>query len=816
MIRVRSTYNIKQSLIDLQTYIYWLKKNNFNEAIIVDTNPSSFIAFYNLCLENQIKPVFGYEKNNEYVIFPTTNESLVNFYEVINGNENDFSNLIVYKLNSELSFKNALKIEKNFNHEIYNSLFKSEFAPKILTEKINVLTKEDYCIDDIIIQNTKYEITAQNHLKKFENDYQILVSKIQNKIESKNIKLTTVEKQRLNYELKIIKEKKFCSYFLIYAQIVEYLNQKQILYGFGRGSASSSYVCYILNITKINPIKYGLIFERFLSLDRSTLPDIDLDIDANYRDEVIELLLKKYQNSCFICTYVKLGTRNAQLIVNEKYKLPDLILKKLLDKTQIKTLLDTDSSLVSFVNEVNKLKNVIVGTNKHPAGIVISDVQLNKYMPIKDSTSLFEYKYLEQLGFVKFDILKLNTLSSVKKTVELIKENYLNIEKFDLNDPKIFNLLNDMQTKYVFQLDSTLVKSILKKFKVESFDDLAILISLNRPGTLHLVEKIVLNKKNKVNTNSTYGVILFQEQIMELLINKYQLNAKQANSIRIAISKKDQVQMEKIRAYIVKKGQDPKWFDEVKSASSYAFNKAHAYSYARLVMQILFYKTYYPLEFLLAFTQDSLSQNDIIYLKYRNIKIEKFNNELKSQNFQNKVNLNLNVLKIDPQIKTFIVENKVENFMEVRNRFENKINDNDIKSLVASKLFENKYQTCDGYEIKFNNLSSLLRVRQWSKELNKEKWMLKEADIARMQLEIFGFSFADAFKNNSQIYIEEVKKFPNMIRGTLICNYGRLEFICFESIDIQVNTTYKANLVVNFYNQDMSLIIKNLQISKNN
>lgn len=812
MIRVRSCYSIKKSLIDLNKYLKWIKNNQIKNAILVDTSMSAFIAFYNLCCKQNIKPIFGFEKEDEYIVFPTTTASLETFYKVINHDESDFSSLIVYKLNTNIEFCNAHSVNKIFDHDVYNSLNNTEFFKECGLKDLKVLTKLDYHIDENLILATNYKIKPQNYLFQFENAHKMLVAKINKNLKEKNIVLTIAEQKRLNYELQIIKNKDFSSYFLIYAQIITYLNQKKILYGFGRGSASSSFVCYLLNITKINPLKYGLLFERFLSENRNNYPDIDLDIDATYRDELVQVLMKKYSSSCQISTYVRLGIKKAQDIVNVKYKLPQLILKKLRDSQEVEQLIRTDSTLVNFIKDVNIIKNLIINKSVHPAGIIIANCDIQKYLPVENNICAYEYKELEWMGYVKFDLLKLNTLSLIQNTVKTIKKNHLKIKPFSLEDKNLFNLVNEMQTKYVFQLDSMLARNIIKKFKIDSFDDLAILISLNRPGTMHLLEKIVEAKNKKIKTNSTYGVIIFQEQIMSLLVSKYNLSSNQANNIRIAISKKDVEKMNQIRKYIISQKQDPKWLDEVSKASEYAFNKAHAYAYARLVMQILYYKYYYVNEFLLNFTKDNLTLEDIIYLKYRKSNINAFGLTNNTQIKNNILKLGLKYLKIDPSIKNYIIEQKCNDFMQIRHKFDNKINDQDIKNLISSQIFKNKYQTSDKYELEYNKIPSLLRVRQWLREENKEKWMFNEQQINFLQTQVMGFSFNNIFSENNIIKIEFIQKLPKMIKGTLICNYGRLEFVYFQQTPLKENMYYKVKLVPSFYKGDMNVIISDIKI----
>lgn len=812
MIRLRSNYCLKKSLIEIDKYILWLKKNDLKVGILVDTNINGFMHFYNLCLENNIKPIIGFEKEQEYIIFPTSTKSLSNFFNHINNNSLNFENLIVYDISSSLNFDNCFYKTKNFDHEIYNGLQNFLFWKEILDTNLKIITKENYIVDKNLIEATNYEINKDFNMYTFESDYKKLISILASKIKQKNLVLNEVETKRLNFELKVIREKNFCSYFLIFVDIISYLKKNQILYGFGRGSSPSSFICYLLDISKINPLINNLYFERFLNMERMDFPDIDLDIDASKQEEIMNYLMKKYPNSGKIITFVTLGVKKAQDIVNKKYKFPELILKKLRSgsKNEIENLIKTDNNITNFSNDVEQISNQIVDINVHPAGIIIANTNLSSKVPILNNIIGWEYKWLEKLGYVKLDLLKLTTLTHIKKVNDLIKKNYVNMQKFSINDEKIFKLVNNLETKYVFQISSNLARNILKNFKITCFSDLAILISLNRPGTKDLIEQIKQNQKNNKNSNKTYNVLIYQEQIMSLLVAKYKLNPSQANNIRIAISKKDNNYLNKVEEYIKSKNYDLKWLNYAKKYTKFAFNKAHAYSYARLVMQILYYKTYYPLEFMLTFTEDNLSIDDFAYLKYRKQELREFNLQTNSKIMKNKLHLGLKYLKIDSTIKNFMISKQTSNLVTIRNQFENKISNNDIKKLVLSNIFKNKIQTSDKFEIENNNMSSLMRVRSWEKLENKLNYTYTTNEFNFLQLQVLGFSFTQVFENLNTIYIEDVEFRNNMMFGVLLCNYGRINFIAFEKLNLELNHLYICNFYASFFNLEMNIVIKNI------
>lgn len=806
MIRLRSTYSINKSVICFDEYIKWLKEHKKKSAILVDVNTSSFVSFFNLCKKNNLFPIIGFEKENEYIIFPTNEDSLINFYSVVNGDESSFTGLIVYKLETNNEFPGAFKIIKNFDHDVYNALEYNEYYNSVIDEQINICTIEDYKIDVLLIENTTYKLNMDFKLYKFKNDDQLLVSLIKKQILKNKINLTGEQKKRLNYELKIIREKNFASYFLIFYKIINYLNDQKILYGFGRGSSASSYVCYLLNITKIDPLQYGLIFERFLNKGRVDFPDIDLDIDSTKRVEVMNFILSTFKNSAQISTFNHLGLTRAQKIVNEKFKLPQLILSKISKNEDIELLIKTDKRVNDFIKNVNKLKNIIIGKSVHPAGIIISNVELNKYCQVTNGIINADYYSLEFCNFVKFDLLNLNALNNILKTTNLIKKYNAKRVPFDLNDQNVFKMLNNLETKYLFQIDSSLSRQILNKFKINSFDDLAILISLNRPGTKSLVERIVNNQKQKKNSNKTYDVLIFQEQIINMLANEYNLSPSQSDIIRTAISKKDETKLKKLEKYILSKNMNLKYLNYAKEYTSFAFNKAHAYSYAKLVMQIAYFKYYYPLEFMLGFTNDSLELNDIQYLKTLNININGFTKNMDTEINGDIVKLGLKYLKIDPKIKKFISENKINELVELRNNFD-RISDRDIKEIIFSEIFRDKIQTSDKFEIENNSISSLMRMRNWSKLDNKIANMYTEKEFYYNQLLTFGFCFSNVFSTNWVVEIEHFQKYGKVYRGTLISNLGRFDFIMYENLNFEIGKRYLVRAKFNFYDRDQSVII---------
>ena len=452
---------------------------------------------------------------------------------------------------------------------------------------------------------------------------------------------------RLDYELEIIKQKGFSSYFLIVYDFINYAKENKIPVGPGRGSGAGSLVSYCLGITDIDPIKYGLLFERFLNPARKTLPDLDIDFADYGRDKVIEYVKQKYgrQNVVQIITFNTLKIKNAIRDIVRVLGLPVSLadkISKLIPQAdmsveeaireikEIKDLYDSDKN----VKQVLELAKDVVGrkrhTGIHASGVIISKGDITDFTPLykrsKEDPVTTQYydEILSDLGLLKVDFLGLKTLSVIEETIKLVKQNYsidLEIEKIPLDDKKTFRLLQEGKTTGVFQLESSGMQDLLRKLKPSVFEDIIACIALYRPGPIRsgmvneFVERKHKRKEIKYDHPSlepvlrdTYGVLVYQEQVMQIGQVIGNFSPEEADDLRKAVAKKIPEEIEKMETKFLEGAKRKKVdlnvarkiYQQILNFGGYGFNKSHAAAYALTSYRCAYLKAHYPLEYMIA------------------------------------------------------------------------------------------------------------------------------------------------------------------------------------------------------------------------
>lgn len=461
---------------------------------------------------------------------------------------------------------------------------------------------------------------------------------------------------RLNYELDVIHTKGYDAYFVIVWDFINYARKQGIPVGPGRGSAAGSMVSYVLGITDIDPLKYGLIFERFLNPERKSMPDIDIDFCYNRRQEVIDYVKGHYGNDHVsqIITFGRLKARAVIRDVGRVFELPipfvDKIAKLIPSKAKnIKAALETEQELLELYRQDNDVKRLIDTAQEleglarhsgiHAAGVVISKHPLIDCAPLyatngQDISTQYEMKNLEQIGLLKMDFLGLRTLTVMDDAVNFIKQNRgveLDLSAIPLDDKVTAGLLQKGQTVGVFQLESEGMKKIVMDLQPECFEDLIPLVALYRPGPLGsgMVDDFIAcrHKKKKIEykhpmlepiLNETYGVILYQDQVMKISNELAGFSMGQADLLTRAMGKKKHDVMAKQKEFFiegsVKNGVPAKIaeeiFDLMAYFAGYGFNKAHSTCYAYIVYQTAFLKANYPVEFMAALLTSIMDKSD--------------------------------------------------------------------------------------------------------------------------------------------------------------------------------------------------------------
>jgi DNA polymerase-3 subunit alpha len=460
--------------------------------------------------------------------------------------------------------------------------------------------------------------------------------------------LTTEIKDRIDHELSVIKKMGFAGYFLITADFIEAAKKRNIPVGLGRGSAAGSIVAYNIGITGVDPLKYGLLFERFLNPERVSMPDIDIDFCVERRDEVIEYVREKYgrKNVAQIVTFNTMASRAVIRDVSRVLKIPipeaDRIAKLVpidgskpmrLSKAfknveELREIAESDDvQKKELIKYSQTLEGIARNTSVHAAGVIITPEAVTNYAPLQQTsdgeiTTQWTMGWSEEIGLLKMDFLGLRNLTVIQKTEKLISKRLgqnFSISDVPLNDEKTFKLFSEGATVGIFQFESSGMQEYLKKLKPSRIDDLVAMNALYRPGPMKMIENFVDRKfgKEKIEylhpklepiLEETYGVIVYQEQVMKISSDLAGFTMAQADSMRRAMGKKKLKEMAKQKKEFIRgcvqnklnKKDAEEIFELIEKFAEYGFNKSHAVAYAIIAYQTGYLKAHYPAEFLSA------------------------------------------------------------------------------------------------------------------------------------------------------------------------------------------------------------------------
>ena len=460
-------------------------------------------------------------------------------------------------------------------------------------------------------------------------------------------------RQRLDFELETIRTMGYVDYFLIVWDFIKYARDHDIIVGPGRGSAAGSLVSYTLGITKLDPMRYQLLFERFLNPERVSMPDIDVDFCFERRQEVIDYVVEKYGKDRVV-QIVTFGTMAARGVIRDVGRALDLpyarvdsiakmvpnelniTIKKALDMNrELRNLYEEDPEVHYLIDMSRRLEGLPRHTSMHAAGVVISQKEVDEYVPLSRAsdgsiTTQFTMTTLEELGLLKMDFLGLRTLTVIQNAVKLAQKmegRVIDIDQIDYNDPKVLELIGSGKTEGVFQLESGGMKNFMKELKPRSLEDIIAGISLYRPGPMDFIPRYIRGKDHPETVTydcpqleeilkPTYGCIVYQEQVMQIVRDLAGYTLGRSDLVRRAMSKKKESVMAKERQNFVYGNEEEgipgcisngiseqtanKIFDDMTDFAKYAFNKSHAAAYAVVSYQTAWLKYYYPVEFMAA------------------------------------------------------------------------------------------------------------------------------------------------------------------------------------------------------------------------
>ena len=854
---IKTDNSLLSSLINIDELIKYALKNNISSLSITDNNMYGVIEFYNKCIINNIKPIIGLEltiENKKIILYCIDNNGYKNLIKLstINSEKTiDYDDLKKYSASLicivlykdmdiyeplekiyekiYIGYKNEFEYEKiqNTNKIYINQIcYLNEFDDiylKYLTAIKNSQLIEN--VENMLINNNlilekdllklnfdltnNYEITKMCNIKIEYEDNLIPKFKCPDSLDSytylkklcidglKKIFGNTVNKiyvDRLKKELEIINKMGFCNYFLIVWDYVKYAKENSILVGPGRGSAASSLVAYVLNITTIDPIKYNLLFERFLNPERITMPDIDIDFEYRYRDAMVKYVISKYgiKNVAPIITFGTLGAKQAirdvartmsieLKMVDNLCKMIDsnlTLLENYNKNSKIKNYISINEELKNLYKVATKIEGLKRHTSIHAAGVVMCDKPLDEVIPLDKSHNDFyvtgySMEYLESLGLLKMDFLALKNLTLIKDTIDELN---INFDDIPINDKKAINIFTKANTIGIFQFESEGMINFIKKLKPDNVEDIIASLALFRPGPMNNIDSYIKRKKGieKIDyihddlydiLKDTYGIIIYQEQIMLIASRMASYTLGEADVLRRAMSKKKESilinEKEKFITRSIANGYDEKIatkvYELILKFASYGFNRAHSVSYAMISIKMAYLKANYSLVFMKNLLNmvigNSIKTNEYIYeCKKLNVALTKPDINISEDKYiqkNGKLFFPLNLIKnIGVGAVELILKERhkkqFDDIFDFINRCYGKIvNRQVIESLIYSGAFDslnyNKRTLIYNLDviINYGEIGSLLQDEL--KPIIEEKEEFKQEELMQYELDMFGF-----------------------------------------------------------------------------
>ncbi len=694
---VKTDYSLMNSLIKIDDLIVYLKTNNITACGILDDNLFGSMNFYNTCLKNGIKPIIGLVVKigeNKVYLYAKNYNGFLNLLKIntkVQLNELNVVDLKVYKdnilcvmpYNSKDIYNDLIKIYKKIyisygnDYEKKNALILdsnilylnevrmfdfSDVKYLGLLREIDTGVETDLALygdaylskevldDDakttfdfselINIEIKKDGRYIPHYDPKIEDSYKYLVALCKKGLEKRlEGNVTNEYLDRLKMELSVINKMGFVDYFLIVYDYVKFAKTHNILVGPGRGSAAGSLVSYVLGITNIDPIKYDLLFERFLNPERITMPDIDIDFEYTKRDQVVDYVKERYGKEK-VANIITFGTLGARAVIRDVGKClnidggiidrlsnmldPRLGLEDNLKNKYVYEYVNNNSEIKKLYKISSRLEGLKKYIGTHAAGVVISSEELDNVIPICVNDNMLltgvTMEYLEELGLLKMDFLALRNLTIIQNVLDLIKKETkeeLDLNKIPLDDKKAIKIFLDVDTEGIFQYESSGMKNFLSKLKPTTFNDLIAAVALFRPGPMQNIDTFIKRKEGREKVVypddslkeilvDTYGIMIYQEQIMQVLVKMGNYSFAEADNIRRAMSKKKHDVMEKEREIFIErsikngytKEKATEVYDLILRFADYGFNKAHSVSYALIGYQMAYLKANYPVYFI--------------------------------------------------------------------------------------------------------------------------------------------------------------------------------------------------------------------------
>ena len=714
-LQVKTSYSILTSLNNIKKLVEHAKNIGYTSLAITDTNNMFGVPeFYYECKKNNIKPIIGIELtiNDKNILLYAINnngyKNLIKLSTLISERPLTIEDLILYKNDLLLVLPYCSYDENIYNIYTYKYIGYSTKEEqnkinedKIFINNVSYINKNNYKYLDYLYMIKEQKTLGEYELNTHQNKHLLTEEEIldftteediENTIKISNMCNVALEKDndllpiydedidefeylsylcqkgsnrrlnnnvtkeyqtRLEYELKIIKEMNFCNYFLVVWDYVKYAKQNNILVGPGRGSAAGSLVSYTLGIIDIDPIRYNLLFERFLNPERVTMPDIDIDFDSKKRQDVIDYVIHKYGKKK-VAGIITFDTLAAKQVVRDVARVLEIPLTevdtitKLLSSTEsitetlnnnikLKRLIESNYQYEKLIDIATHLEGLPRNIGIHASGIVMSNKNLDETIPLyKNSKGIYStaysMNYLEPLGLLKMDFLGISNLTLIDEVITNIRQNEkLNItfSNIPLDDKKTLEIFKSVTTDGIFQFESSGMRRFLQKLQVSSFNDVIAALALYRPGAMDFIDNYIRRKNNQEKVEyidkclepilkETYGIIIYQEQILEIAKTLAGYSLGQADILRRAISKKkESILLEEKPKFIessIKQGYSKELAEQVYNLilkfANYGFNKSHSVGYATVAYKMAFLKRHFFKYFQVAILNNNIG-NDI-------------------------------------------------------------------------------------------------------------------------------------------------------------------------------------------------------------
>lgn len=917
-LQVKTSYSLLNSLNEVTKLVSRAKALGYTSLAITDTNNMfGVITFYQECKKNNIKPIIGIELDvldKKILLYAKNNngyKNLIKLATLISERNLTLDDLKEYKTDLILVIPYIY-----YDDDIYN-IYETKFIgysnieekkhitkDKVFINNVSYLYKEDYKYLDYLIMIKEGKTLGEYEFGNNKNMYLLSSEEVEQIADATDIENTfnisnlcnveitytpnilpvydqkidaysyltnlcnkglkrrlkdnvdKVYQDRLDYELKIINQMGFCNYFLIVWDYVKYAKLNNILVGPGRGSAAGSLVSYTLGITDIDPLKYDLLFERFLNPERVTMPDIDIDFDSAKREEVIEYVINKYGNKkvAEIITFNTLGAkqivRDVARVLGLTTTITDDIARLVTEKTLTESI-DKNLKLKKYIEDNTQVKELFKIALKleglprhvsiHAAGVVICKTNLDEIIPLYKNpagiyTTAYSKDYLEPLGLLKMDFLGISNLTLIAEVIDNIRKNeHLNItfSNIPMDDKKTLEIFRKVKTNGIFQFESYGMRRFLEKLQVSSFDDIIAAIALYRPGPMDNLDLYIRRKEGKEKVKyphpnlesilkPTYGIIIYQEQIIQIaqVLAGYTLG--EADILRRAMSKKKEEVLLKEKPKFISSSVKRGYTEELATAvynlilkfANYGFNKSHSVGYATVSYKMAFLKTYFFKYFETALLNNVIgsvnkTSDYITEIRQNNLIISLPDINISTNVYQVINNVIVAPLSIIKNIGNSIADDIIKerekgpykNIIDFVVRLYNKgIGPKIITSLIQAGCFNNL-----GYNRKtlIENLDNIMNYAEISKDIGMvdlpepvievyEEYTLDE--LLNIQYNTFGFYISNhpvtKYRESSDITTQNVKNYYDK-RITMTVLVSRIKELTTKKNDVMAFITGK-------------------------